>query len=174
MEVSIPIFSIGIKCKPPKQKEKVKTHIGMQIILNMLIGSSSNLYQQLYKEGILLSTPSYEYEFTDEYAHVLINGVSRNPEEMYKRLVQEIKNIKQNGINENDFTRTKKMIYGQYVKEYNDVSEIARSYGGGGHKNAAAFQIPKNGRTLEQTVSDFVNDLSKKIEKYEVQNGKVA
>ncbi len=55
-----------------------------------------------------------------------------------------------------------------------DVSEIARSYGGGGHKNAAAFQIPKNGRTLEQTVSDFVNDLSKKIEKYEVQNGKVA
>ena len=128
MEVSIPIFTIGIKCLPPKQKEKVKTHIAMQILLNILIGSSSNLYQELYKEGIVLGTPSYEYEFTDEYAHALINGASRSPDEMYNRLLHEIKNIKQNGINKEDFERTKKMIYGQYIKDYNDVSDIARMF----------------------------------------------
>ena len=128
MEVSIPIFTIGIKCLPPKQKEKVKTHIAMQILLNILIGSSSNLYQELYKEGIVLGTPSYEYEFTDEYAHALINGASRSPDEMYNRLLHEIKNIKQNGINTEDFERTKKMIYGQYIKDYNDVSDIARMF----------------------------------------------
>ena len=53
-----------------------------------------------------------------------------------------------------------------------DVSEIARSYGGGGHKNAAAFQIPKNGRTTEQTVADFVKDLSAKIEAKEAETKK--
>lgn len=45
-----------------------------------------------------------------------------------------------------------------------DVSEIAREYGGGGHKNAAAFQIPKNGRTTEETVAEFVKELSKRLE----------
>ena len=55
-----------------------------------------------------------------------------------------------------------------------DVSEIARQYGGGGHKNAAAFQIPKNGRTTEETVKAFVDELSAKIEAYEANNKKVA
>ena len=128
MEVSIPLFSFGIKCVPVKQKEKVKTHIGIQILLNIIIGASSNLYQDLYKKGILLSRPSFEYEFTDEYAHIIISGVSRNPEELYKRIIEEINNMKQKGIDKKDFERTKKMIYGEYIKEYNDVSGIARMF----------------------------------------------
>lgn len=48
-----------------------------------------------------------------------------------------------------------------------DVSEIARQYGGGGHKNAAAFQIPKNGRSTEETVEQFVKELSVKLEEAE-------
>ena len=128
MDVSIPLFNIGIKCIPPKQKEKVKTHISIQIILNILIGASSKLYQELYKEGILLGLPSYEYDFTDEYAHILISGASRNPEIMKERLLKEIQEIKQNGINKEDFERTKKMIYGDYIKQYNDVATIARIF----------------------------------------------
>ena len=128
MDVSIPIFTIGIKCVPPTQQEKVKTHISMEILLNMIIGESSHLYQELYQQGIILNMPSFEYEFTDEYAHILINGVSRNPEELYNKIKQEIENMKQHGINREDFERTKKMIYGDYIKQYNDVSEIARMF----------------------------------------------
>lgn len=40
-----------------------------------------------------------------------------------------------------------------------DVSEIARKYKGGGHKNAAAFQIPKNGKSTEEVVKAFVEEL---------------
>ena len=128
MEVSIPIYAIGIKCVPAKQSEKVKTHIAMEILLNMLIGESSNLYQDLYKSGNVLSKPSFEYEFTDEYAHSLISGSSRNPETLYNKLLQAIEELKQNEINEQDFSRIKKMIYGAYIKEYNDVADIARMF----------------------------------------------
>ena len=128
MEVSIPLFTLGIKCIPAKQKEKVKTHVAIEILLNMLIGESSNLYQNLYKKGILLGRPSFEYEFTDEYAHILINGSTRDPETLYSELLQEIKTMKEKGINEKDFNRIKKMIYGSYVKEYNDVVDIARMF----------------------------------------------
>lgn len=44
-----------------------------------------------------------------------------------------------------------------------DVSEIARQYGGGGHKNAAAFQIPGNGKSINETVAEFVKNLEEKL-----------
>ena len=128
MEVSIPIYTIGIKCKPVSQREKVKTHIAIQILLNLLIGESSLLYQRLYKQGTILNMPSMDYEFSDDYAHILISGVSRDPEYLYKEVKEEIKNMIENGINKEDFERIKKMLYGEYVKEYNNVSDIARMF----------------------------------------------
>ena len=128
MEVSIPLFVVGIKCIPPKQSEKVKTHISMNILLNMIIGESSQLYQDLYKLGNVISTPSFDFEFTDEYAHILISGNSRKPKTLYSKLTQEIERIRQEGLNEEDFNRVKKMLYGDYIKQYNDVAEISRMF----------------------------------------------
>jgi len=43
-------------------------------------------------------------------------------------LKQKVKDTIQSGINKEDFERTKKMIYGQYVKEFNDVVNISRMF----------------------------------------------
>ena len=128
MEVSIPIFAIGIKCEPAKQQEKVRNHIAIEILLNMIIGESSELCQELYKSGVILSTPSFDYEFTDEYAHILISGVSRDPDWLYNKLVEKIQKLKKDKINKDDFERIKKLIYGIYAKEFNDVQDIARMF----------------------------------------------
>lgn len=128
MDVSIPLFTIGIKCKPANQTQKVKKDIAISILLNMIIGESSTLYQDLYKSGILLNSPSYEFDFTNEYAHILISGSSRNPQEFYNKLNEEIKNLKTNGLDKENFERIKKKLYGEYIKEYNDVSNIARMF----------------------------------------------
>lgn len=149
MEVSIPLYTIGIKCSPPKQKEKVKTHIAIDILLNMIIGESSKLYQKLYKDGIILGMPSFEYEFTDEYAHILISGSSRKPEIFYSKIVEEFEKIKQNEINKEDFERTKKMIYGDYIKEYNDASNIARMFLGDFMNGINSFDYLEEITTLD-------------------------
>lgn len=44
-----------------------------------------------------------------------------------------------------------------------DVSEIARKYGGGGHKNASAFSVKLEGRTLEEAVQDIVKEYGEAI-----------
>lgn len=126
MEVSMPLFTIGIKDIP--SEEKVKKHIAIEVLLNMLLGRSSKLYKKLYNEGIILAQPSLEYEFTDDYAHVLITGKATAPEKVFESLKKEVAYLKQNGLNENEFSRIKKMIYGGYVKEYNDVAETARMF----------------------------------------------
>ena len=128
MNVSKPIFTIGIKCKAPLQNEKVRMNIAMEIILNTLVGESSNLYKEMYQAGNVFSAPSISYEFGDNYAHILISENANDPELFYNRLRGEIENFKKNGINIEDFERNKKMIYGEYVKEYNDITGIARMF----------------------------------------------
>lgn len=126
MTVSKPIFTIGIKCKVPKQNEKVKIHIAIEIILNILIGESSKLFKELYQDGNIYSTPSISYEFGSNYAHILISESANNPEDVYEKLKKQIHEFIINGIKEDDFNRIKKMIYGEYIKEYDDVTTIGR------------------------------------------------
>ena len=128
MEVSMPLFTIGIKDTPADEKEKVKRHIAIEVLLNMLLGRSSKLYKELYNNGTILAQPSLEYEFTDGYAHMLITGQATEPQKVFEGLKAQVANMIQTGINEDEFNRIKKMIYGGYVKEYNDVAETARMF----------------------------------------------
>ena len=128
MNVSQPLFAIGIKDTIAKEKERVKKHIAIEILLNILIGRSSKLYKELYDNNILFSVPSLDYEFAQRYAHILITGQSKNPQELYKKFKEKVEEIKSKGIDLKEFDRIKKRIYGEYIKEYNNVSDIARMF----------------------------------------------
>ena len=133
LEVSQPLYAIGIKdsrenCNTENKNEIVKKHISIEILLNLLIGRSSELYKNLYNEGIIYEQPSLDYEFSKTYAHVIITGQSTNPEVLYERFKKQVEKFKTNGINEKDFNRMKKMIYGGYIKEFNDVVDEARMF----------------------------------------------
>ena len=128
LKISKPLFTIGIKCKPVTQNEKVRTHIAMQIILNMLLGESSSLYKELYEDGNLFSSPSLSFEFSNDYAHILISESANDPEMVYTKFKNKIKEFKENKLDKSNYDRIKKMIYGEYIKEYNDVTEISRMF----------------------------------------------
>ena len=132
MEVSMPIFVIGIKDslndKNCNSSSIVKKHIAIEILLNMLIGKSSKLYKELYESELITGEPYLEYEFSKQYAHIAITGQSNNPKEVLKKLQEEIQNMKNKEIDTEHFKRIKNMIYGNYVKEYDDVAEICRMF----------------------------------------------
>ncbi len=128
MDVSQPLFTIGIKDKIADTKERVRKHIAIEILLNMIIGKSSDLYKKLYDEGILFSVPSLDYEFSRGYAHILITGQSPEPEKVYEMFKEKVSEMKNTHINSEAFNRIKKRIYGEYVKEYNDTADIARMF----------------------------------------------
>ena len=128
MDVSEPLFTIGIKDKIAIQKEKVKKHLAIEILLNMIIGKSSNLYQDLYNNGIMFVAPGIDYEFSRDYAHILITGQSKNPQQVYDEFKKTVMNLKENGINIEEFERTKKMLYGEFIKEYDEPGDIARMF----------------------------------------------
>ena len=164
MEVSKPLYAIGIKDVPAEQKEKVKKHISIEILLNILIGASSELYKKLYDIGNCYSAPSIEYDFDSNYAHILITGQSNNPEELYNMFKEQVKkSIDTTGINKQDFERTRKMIYGEYVKEYNDITDISRMFLSDYFKGINSFDYLEEINTinveyLNQVLKDVFNE----------------
>ena len=127
MDVSQPLFVIGIKDILDKENI-VKKHIAVEILLNMIIGKSSRLYKELYEAELLTAEPYLEYEFGENYAHVMITGNSKDPEKVLEKINEEIEKIKLEGINDQDFERIKNMLYGNTVKEFNSASEIAKMF----------------------------------------------
>lgn len=148
MEVSVPIFMIGYKDKLPNSEEIVKKHIAIEVILNMLIGKSSELYKELYNNGDLLAEPDLDYEFSKQYAHVLISGQSKNPQVIYERFKTEVEKFKKNGLNEEHFERIKRKIYGDYVTEYNSVGDIARMFLSDSFKGINSFDYIEKYNTV--------------------------
>ena len=126
MQLSNPLFAIGFKDKV--EKDMVKKHIAIEIILNTLFGKSSKLYRELSEKNILLGTLDLEYDYSKEYAYILINGQSREPKKVIQRINEEIENAIKNGLNEEDFLRNKKKIYGDHIVEYNSVEDTARMF----------------------------------------------
>ena len=128
MQVSTPIFVIGYKDADGMTDDIVKKHIAIEILLNMIIGKSSETYKNLYESGDLLSKPDTDYEFSKEYAHILISGKSENPEKIKERIEKTVEDYIKNGLDEEQFNRSRKKIYGDYVVEYNNVGDIARMF----------------------------------------------
>ncbi len=161
LEVSQALYTIGIK---DTGKCDVKKHMAMEILLNLIIGRSSNLYKELYNEGIIYAQPSLEYEFTNIYAHVLISGQSNAPEKVYEKFKEEVKRLKMEGINEEDAKRLKKMIYGGYVKEFDDVVDIARMFLADHFKGVNSFDYLEE---MKGITVEFLDQILKDVFKEE-------
>lgn len=160
MSISMPIFMIGIKDKIVKTEEKVKRLMAIQIILNMLIGKSSDLYKTLYDNQDLTAEPDLDYEFSRNYAHILIGGQSNNPQKVKDMLITEIEKLKNNGLDEKTFTRIKRKMYGAYVTDYNDISNVARMFLSDTIKGINTFDyINKYEEVTIEYVSEVLNDV---------------
>ena len=145
MDVNNPLFVIAYKDTVLEDKiEQVKKHIAIEIILNILLGKSSDLYKQLYEDGLIITQLDLDYEFSKEYAHIVISGQSKNPEKIKEKINKKIKEAKQEGIKVEDFERIRKKVYGSYITEYNDVGDIARMIMSDYFKGVNSFEYIEN------------------------------
>ena len=150
MEISLPCFMLAYKDKVEKEKF-AKKDLAMDIIFYLILGRSSKLYQNLYNEGLIYSELGYDYEFSKTYSHFLIQGQSTEPEKVIERIKEEIEKFKQTGFEEEEFLRIKKKLYGEYVKEYNDISVIANNLLGDYMKDLTPFIYFEEFETLTKS-----------------------
>ncbi len=166
MEVSTPIFMMGYKDVENNQESKVKKHIAIEIILNMLIGKSSKLYKELYEEGLLVTQPDFDYEFNTQYAHILISGTTKNPKKVVEKITQKAELMKQKDLCKEEFERARKKLYGDYVIEYNSVANIARMFLADSMKQINSFDYIEE---FDTVTKEYTQNILKEVFKKENQ-----
>ena len=94
----------------------------------MLFGKGTDFYKDLSDSGLINDNFSYDYTAQPDYGHVTIEGESADAELVYDKIISYIDKTKKEGLSEADYERTKKVIWGDYIRSYNDVENFAHAF----------------------------------------------
>lgn len=130
MSVTEPLFCMGFKdpVVGKKGEELFKKDITSRILIDILLARSSDLYQEIYEEGLIDDRFGVDYEGHISYGHCIINGPTRDPERLHDRILNGLESYKKRGLKKDDFERTRKKIWGTYIKGFNSPEFIASAF----------------------------------------------
>lgn len=159
LEVAIPLFNIGFKAKPKSGIDALKAEIETNFVLALIAGNSSDLYKQLYDEGLINSAFSTEVFSGDGYCCSIFGGESRNPRLVRDRIIEEIERCKNDGFDRELFDSLKKSYYGALIRNLSDAEAIATNMLNSGMEKLSAFDV------IETVAAVKFEDMAKRLEK---------
>lgn len=126
--VGTPLFSAGFKCPPFKGDEMVKMEVCAGILLQMLFGSMTPWYKQLFEEGLINSTFSFEVFNAEEgFFCCICSGESKDPDLVFERCLQRIDSAKSGELDRRLFEIIQKSRYGSMIRGFNNVENCAET-----------------------------------------------
>jgi predicted Zn-dependent peptidase len=131
MNVQTPKVMLGIKAINVNQSglQLLKRELATNIYLEMLFGKSSPLHEELYEEGLIDQSFSYDYTQEQGFGFALIGGDSAKPDELMESLFGILQKSKAGtGLNEESLQRTIKKKIGSFLRSLNSPEYIANQF----------------------------------------------
>ncbi|MDD4295558.1 MAG: pitrilysin family protein [Ruminiclostridium sp.] len=129
LAVSMPQFQMGIKDNSRVTGyELIKRKISLEIILSVLIGRSSLLYNQLYSEGLINQNFDYEVNLEGHFGFSSWGGQSKDPHKVADRINEAISNLHSSGLDESIFNRIRKAHEGRFIRSLNSPENISYEF----------------------------------------------
>jgi predicted Zn-dependent peptidase len=128
LSVAAPIFQLGFKEPACKTRLTVQEIAETEILLEILASDASPLFRRLLDAGLINeSSFSYEYFEGAGYASVIFAGESKDPDVVADEIKKEITKIRENGLDQAAFERSKKAVYGRVISSFNSVDYLANA-----------------------------------------------
>ncbi len=124
-EVASPLFCFGFKEEFNTPLRSQKEKLIAELMLEFICGDSSNLYASLIQKGLINDEFSSEYFYGPDYSVVFFEGESRDPKAVADAIKAEIDNIIANGIDKELFNAVKKSAWGDQVRRFESLENIA-------------------------------------------------
>jgi len=130
LAVSMPLFQMGFKDINFNSKgiECLKREIAVKILLDMVMGRSSELYDRLYNDGLINNTFDFDYSIEESYAYSAFGGESKDPFKVRERVVEEIGNLGSKGLDQKSYDRIKRAMNGRFVRQLNSIERISHMF----------------------------------------------
>lgn len=127
--VSRPLFRVGFKDAETNLTGTalLKKELCTEIILEALFGRTSDLYMELYEEGLIDNSFGAETDIAEAYGFSLIGGESTDPEQVYQRILETIRCAIRDGIPKDALQRARKSLISGYIRIFNSVEKIGNA-----------------------------------------------
>lgn len=153
--VDIPKFALGFKDNLKEQVPSARKSLLVNIALDIICGKVSPLYCELIDKGLINSSFGKEYFTGRTFALPMFIGESNSPEKVRDAIIGKIKELKEKGISQEDFSVSLKKLCGSAVLAFNDVDDMANNI----------IDAYFNGQTLFDTVELYKEVTKQDVEK---------
>lgn len=128
LSVAVPLFQLGFKEEVTAQRKTTKELVASEILMEILASESSPMFRRLL-DAELINEASFSYEYFEGpgYASIIFAGESHDPKQAASIIQEEIRKLKETGVDEVSFNRARKAIYGRNVSALNSSDNIANS-----------------------------------------------
>ena len=113
----MPTFSMAFKAEPLGRGDAaIREEMVADLAAEALFGESSELYLQLYEEGIIDTSFGGGFETIDGCAMLLCSGDSEEPEAVRTAILAQAEKIAREGVEEGAFLRMKRSALGRRIR----------------------------------------------------------
>ncbi|MGN0701190.1 MAG: EF-P 5-aminopentanol modification-associated protein YfmH [Oscillospiraceae bacterium] len=164
MPVGKPLFAIGFKRPDSDGQEALEEYVYYNIILDALFSDSSRFYS-VHRESGLVNENFRDGVFMGRgYVMPYISGESLEPKRVLEEVKAELLRAKKDGIPEQVFKRIKKVNYGDSLRGYNSVDNVADNMTYAAMSDVAPFSV------IECVASADYEIMKKKLAELDVEN----
>ncbi|MDR7236316.1 EF-P 5-aminopentanol modification-associated protein YfmH [Neobacillus drentensis] len=154
---------LGIKALHVDQTgdELLKNELTMNILLDLLFGKSSENYNQLYNEGLIDETFSFDYTQEQGFGFAMIGGDTGEPDKLAETLAGMLLKAKSKAIfNEEQLERAKRKKIGGFLRAVNSPEYIANQFTRYAFNDMNLFDVVP---TLEKITLNDVQSLASEV-----------
>ncbi len=129
MPTAKPLFCIGVKAPhvPDGARECLGYDMSMALLCEMLFSHSGPFYSDLFERGVISPGMAYSSSVGQGYGYYAISGECDDPEEVYAAFCRYIEHLRDVGLDRNDFSRARRILYADYVTGFDATEDIAAS-----------------------------------------------
>lgn len=126
MEVYMPELCIGYKLDVYKGKDAIKNQVICDVISEMYFSKLSEFFKQEYQKKLLNDQVGFDAEFSNTFSHVIVSASSINIDTLKDDILQYIKKIKSEKVDQELFNLVKRKLIGSYILELDNIVNIYR------------------------------------------------
>ena len=115
MDIYLPGLCIGYKLDLCSGKDIIKNECIADIISDMYFSRLSNFYEEEYNKGYINEEIDFIYEGSETFSHLVISATSTNIDELEEDILEYMKKIKSEDIDEELFEIIKRKKIGENI-----------------------------------------------------------
>lgn len=123
MEVSKPLFNVGFR-ERDFDTPAVKRLCGARLLLDMILGKGSELYDRLYMRGDIASDFSMEYLLGDDFGAAVFSGVSDRGETVCEEILREAGRLKKEGFDKRLLDISRKRLAAAFMMGTDNIHSV--------------------------------------------------